>query len=374
MIVEKIRLSKPLINDKKKLFNLFREILKSGFFVQVKYVTLFEKQFAEYLEVKHAVAVSSGTAALHIALLTIGIKPGDEIIIPAYTFPATANVVELTGAKPVLVDVNIDTYNIDTKALEKFISDKTRAIIPVHLFGNPACMEEIMKIARKYDLYVIEDSAGALGSTFRGKKCGTIGHIGCFSLHPRKIITTAEGGVITTNNDNFAEKFRLLRNHGIKKKGDRFDVVTPGFNYRMNEFEAAVGIVQIKKINKLLEQRRKIAKFYMNELKKNKYIKFQEVMDGCTNSWQAFVIRLIKAENTFSLLERFQKTPIEVSIGTYAIHLLEYYSKKYRLKPSDYPNAQNLYYNCLAIPFFNGLKKSSLTTVIKTLKEQLNEI
>jgi perosamine synthetase len=244
----KIRLSKPYIGDKAEVMAMLSEMLDSGFLTQGKHVWQLEKAVAGYLGAGHAVAVSSGTAALHIALVSLGIRPHDEVIVPAYTFPATANVVELIGAKPVFVDVETDTYNMDTKKLESAITSKTRAIMPVHLFGNPADMEAIMAIAAKKKIPVVEDAAGAIGSEYKRKKCGTIGRIGCFSFHPRKVVATAEGGMLVTDDANLAAKARMLRNHGIESTPAGIDFAAAGFNYRMNELEAALGCVQMKEI------------------------------------------------------------------------------------------------------------------------------
>ncbi len=365
---EEIKLSKPYLGNKQRLMTLVEEILNSGFFIQGKYVAQFEKEIATYLGVKHAVAVSSGTAALHLSLIASGIGPGDEVIVPAYTFPATANVVELVGARPVLVDVDLDTYNILVEHIEKAISFKTKAIIPVHLFGNPADMEPIMEIAREYDLVVIEDAAGALGSEYKGKKCGTIGTIGCFSFHPRKIITTGEGGMVVTNNDDIAERVRKLRNHGMQAMGFRYDFVIAGFNYRMNELEAVLGINQMREIQKIIAERQKLAKLYMDFLRDIPNIAFQKTLPEATTVWQAFVIRL-RDRNIDSIWNILQEAGIKVNIGTYALHLLKFYVDKYGYKLSDYPNAAELYMKSLALPFYNGMAPESIKQVADTLRE-----
>ncbi|MCX7704819.1 MAG: DegT/DnrJ/EryC1/StrS family aminotransferase [bacterium] len=366
-----IRLSKPSIKNKRKIISLFDEILNNGYLIQGKYVSLLEKRFCEFLRIKNAVAVSSGTAALHLSLIASGVKHGDEVIVPAYTFPATANVVELVGAKTVIVDVDIDTYNINPVLIEENITNKTKAIIAVHIFGNPANMRGIMKIARKYGLYVIEDAAGALGSEFENRKCGTIGHIGCFSFHPRKLITTGEGGMVVTNNSDLAEKIQILRNHGFKKNYPRPEIMLPGFNYRMNELEAIIGISQIDGIKNIIEERRKLARFYMEALSEIKLIKFQKILKNCKHSWQAFIIRLKNIDNIDEISEKMKKRGVEITFGTYAIHLLSYYAKKYQLKPSDFPNAASLYKSAIAIPFYNGISKEDIKRVVESLKEIL---
>ncbi|HOJ30697.1 MAG TPA: DegT/DnrJ/EryC1/StrS family aminotransferase [bacterium] len=371
---KKIRLSKPCIENKAAVLNSASKILETGFLAQGKYVSLFESHVATYLGVKHAIAVSSGTAAIHLSLIATGIKSGDEVIVPAYTFPATANVVELLNAKPVFVDVELDTCNISTDQIEKHLTSRTKAIIPVHLFGNPANMDEILSIAKKYNLRVIEDAAGAFGSIYKGKQCGTIGDAGCFSWHPRKLITTGEGGMVVTNDDKIAELIYMLRSHGMRKNGPHFDLILPGFNYRMNELEAILGLAQIKRIKRILKERQKLAKFYSNELQNIKKITTQKVYPGCINSWQAFVIRFLTKVSRDFIIKKFQQFNIETNIGTYALHLLTYYASKYKFKPSSYPNAQSLYFSNIAIPFYNGMKDNDVRIVVKTLKGLLHEI
>lgn len=370
---EKIRLSRPYLVDKQSLMNLLEEVLESGFLVQGKYVAQFEQMVADYLGVKNAVAVSSGTAALHLCLIALGIGPGDEVIVPAYTFPATANVVELVRAKPVLVDVDLETYNLLADQIEESITPKTKAIIPVHLFGNPADMDPIMEIAKKHNLWVIEDAAGALGSIYKGRKCGTIGHLGCFSFHPRKIITTGEGGMVVTNDSDLAERIRSLRNHGIRTVEMKHDFIVAGFNYRMNELEAVVGLIQMREIQGIINERQRLAKLYMDALKDVPGIAFQKVLSNCMSVWQAFVVRFRDKDND-SILKRLRNTHIEANIGTYTLHLLHFYSKKYGYKPSDYPNAAELYSRSVALPFYNGMVPENVTQVVDTLREVLHEI
>lgn len=369
---EKIRLSRPYLGDKQSLMKLLEEVLDSGFLVQGKYVAQFEHQVAEYLGVKHAVAVSSGTAALHLSLVALGIGPGDEVIVPAYTFPATANVVELVGAKPTLVDVDIETYNLLVDQAEKFLTPKTKAIIPVHLFGNPADMDAIMQIAKKHNLWIIEDAAGALGSTYKGRKCGMIGHLGCFSFHPRKIITTGEGGLVVTDDDELANRIRSLRNHGMQVIESQTDFITAGFNYRMSELEAVLGIIQMREIQEIISERQRLAGFYMDALKSIPSIAFQKILPNCTTIWQAFVVRF-RDRGSGSILKLLRDANIEANIGTYALHLLHFYSCKYGYKPSDYPNAADLWCRSLALPFYNSMVLENIVQVVDTLREVLDE-
>lgn len=262
-----IKLSKPYITD--QCISNVVEVLRSGNLVQGQFVNQLENDVKSYLGVKHAFAVSSGTAALHLALIALGIGPGDEVIVPAFTFPATANVVELVGATTVLVDINLDDFCIDTSKIEQAITPKTKAIMPVHEFGQAAKMDDIIQLAQKYNLNIVEDAACALGAEFGSKKVGTFGELGCFSLHPRKAITSGEGGILVTNKDDIAEKVAMYRNHGIVYKDSKLDFEVAGLNYRLTDFQAALCIPQLEMLTELIECRIKQANFYRNVLKIN---------------------------------------------------------------------------------------------------------
>lgn len=240
-------------------------MLRSGFLAQGKLVEEFEEAFARYIGTQHAVAVSSGTAALHLSLLAHGIGPGDEVIIPAFTFIATANSVLATGAKPVLVDIDQRSFNLSIPAVASAVTDSTRAIIPVHLFGCPADMPQIMEIAEANKLVVIEDAAQAHGASINGRKVGSFG-TGCFSFYPTKNMTCGEGGIVTTNDAGVAEQVRLLRNHGMR---GRYDYVSHGMNFRMNEMQAAIGLEQLKKLPRFNETRRRNASLLSENLNGN---------------------------------------------------------------------------------------------------------
>jgi perosamine synthetase len=250
-----IPINKPQIDDKEReeiLKVLDEGILTSASNYGGKRVQDFEGLMANFLHVKHAVAVNSGTAALHASILAAGIKEADEILIPSFTFVATANSVACTGAKPVFVDIEKDTYTIDPLDLEKKITKRTRAIIPVHLYGHPAKMNEILEIANKHSLLVIEDACQSLGASYDGKQTGTLGEMGCFSMYASKVLTSGEGGAITTNSDDFAEKLRMIRNHGMVSG---YDTRIIGFNMRLPEISAAIAKTQMEKIQSMLDKR-----------------------------------------------------------------------------------------------------------------------
>lgn len=245
-----IPIAKPLIGKEEKRAVI--DVLNSGLIAQGKMVKQLEEDFANFIGTKYAVAVSSGTAALHLSLLALNLKPGDEIITTPFTFIASANCALYIGAKPVFVDIDENTFNIDPSLIEKKITKKTKAILPVHLYGLAANMKEIMRIARKHNLYVIEDACQAHGATINTKKVGTFGDLGCFSFYPTKNMTSGEGGMITTNNKLLAEKLKMLRSHGMKKRYYH-DIL--GFNFRMTDIAAAIGIEQLKKIEDFNQKR-----------------------------------------------------------------------------------------------------------------------
>src|SRR3990172_3188852 len=231
-----------------------------------KYIELFEKEFAAYIGVKHAVACSNGTVALHLALLSFGIRTGDEVIVPTLTYVATANAVTYTGATPVLADCEFETWNIDTKKIEALITPRTKVIIPVPLYGHPCDMEPIMDIAQRYGLYVVEDAAEALGAKYKDRMCGNIAHISTFSFYGNKTITTGEGGMVVTNDGGLAKKVRILKGQGMDPKR-RYWFPVLGYNYRMTNIQAAIGLAQIENVGKFVEKRRKIAWWYNENLK-----------------------------------------------------------------------------------------------------------
>lgn len=359
-----IRLSKPYIP--KSVYKDLRKVFESGNLVQGEFVQEFEKYVSLYLNVPFVKMVSSGTAALHLALLSLKVKPGDEVIIPAFTFPATANVVEIVGARPVLVDINLSDFCINSNLIEERITEKTRAIIPVHEFGQSADIKPIMILAEKYGLKVIEDAACALGTEFDDKKAGTFGDIGCFSLHPRKAISTGEGGMVVTSNEDLAEKISLLRNHGALKISGKLDFVTAGLNYRMTEFQAAIGIPQIKEIKTLINTRIKQADFYTELLKGEDSLITPGMFRERKNVFQTYHL-LLRGRSRDDLINKLLVNQIEANMGAQAVNCLTYYRDKYGLKEQDFPNASLAYRSGLALPIGNHLTMDEIGTVAKTL-------
>lgn len=290
-----IPINKPQIDDEERqeiLKVLDEGILTSASNFGGKRVQDFERLLADFLHVKHAIAVNSGTAALHASILAVGIKESDEILIPSFTFVATANSVACTGAKPVFVDIEKDTYTMDPLDLENKITKKTRAIIPVHLYGHPAKMDEIKEIANKHSIIVIEDACQSLGSTYDGKQTGTLGQMGCFSMYASKVLTSGEGGAITTDSDEFAEKLRMIRNHGMV---NGYDTRIIGFNMRLPEISAAIAKTQMKKIQSMLDKRasnaRKLGQLLSNKIKDKNIVLPQENQRTKYN-WYLYTVAL----------------------------------------------------------------------------------
>lgn len=364
---EMIRLIYPEIGDKE--IQEVSKVLKSGFLVQGKNVEKFEKKVAKYLKVKYAMAVSSGTAALHLSLIVLGIEQGDEVILSDFTFPSTGNVVALVSAKPILVDIDLKTYNIDPTKIEEKITPKTKAIIPVHEFGQSADMDPILKIAKQYKLYVIEDAACALGAEYKDRKCGTMGDIGCFSFHPRKAITTGEGGMIVTNNPEIAEKLRALRNHGIVNKNGKYRFEYAGFNYRMTDFQGVLGWMQMNKIDKIIERKRELAKLYDSLLKDFSGLQVPFVANGNKHIYQSYVALLNEGINRDNVIRKLKESGIETTIGTYALHSQPFYQKTYSYKKGGLKNSYNAFKQSLCLPLYRQMREEDINKIVNSLEE-----
>lgn len=360
-----IRLTKPVITDEE--VGEVNKVLKSGFLVQGKNVAKFEKMIADYLNVKYTVAVSSGTAALHLSLIALGIGKGDEVIVPDFTFPATGNVVALVDARPILVDIDLKTYNIDPTKIEEKITSRTKAIIPVHEFGQSADMEPILELSKRYNLYIIEDAACALGAEYKSRKCGTMGDIGCFSFHPRKAITTGEGGMVVTNNKQIAEKVKALRNHGMVNRNGINSFEYAGFNYKMTDFQGAMGWMQMERIDKIIERRRKLAKLYDSLLENTNSLQTPFVANGNKHIYQSYVVLLDKQMNRNVLIERLKKKGIETTIGTYVLHCQPFYQKSYGYKEGELKNSYRAFKQTLCLPLYAQMEQKDIREVAENL-------
>lgn len=367
-----IRLSVPDIGQEE--LEQIKEVLDSGYLVQGDKVEELERLVAEYLNVKNAIAVSSGTSALHLALIALGIKQEDEVIVPNFTFPATANVVELIGARTKLVDIKLDNLCIDIEQIEKKITERTKAIIPVHQFGQSARMDEIMLLAKKYNIKVIEDAACALGAEYKEKKVGTIGDIGCFSLHPRKAITTGEGGIVTTNNDELAEKIKVLRNHGISYRNGKPQFILPGFNYRMTNIQGSIGVVQMKKIEKINNKRKNIANIYNELLKDIEKITLPTELEYGKHVFQTYHIVLDETVDRNNVITKLREKGIETNFGAYAVHDQPYYKEKYQYMDYDFINSMIAHKNGLVLPLHCELTEDQIKDIVLNLDRTIKDI
>jgi len=356
-----------------------REPLMTGWLTSGPKVREFEQLFAERHKVKHALAVTSATTALHLALVALGIKEGDEVIVPAFTWVSTANVVLYCGAIVVFADIDPISFNMDPVDLKRRITTRTKAIIPVHLFGLCANMDAIKQIAGNIPL--VEDGACAAGAAYNGVPAGGLGTIGCFSFHPRKSITTGEGGMITTNDDHLADVIGMLRNHGASISEEQRhlgarpyilpDFNLMGFNYRMTDLQGAVGVVQIKKLDAFINERHQWAMYYTKELASIPWLRTPTYSNECKHGWQSYITfvdesRAPKSRN--EIMKKLQEQGISTRPGTHAVHMLNFYKEKYNIKPSDYPGAQAANDYSMAIPLHNRMSSEDFAYVVHVLK------
>lgn len=365
-----IKLSKPHIDDAS--INSVIEVLRSGQLVHGNECASFEIEIAKYLGCKECVLVSSGTAALHIALQSLDLGTNTAIIVPDFTFPATANVVALQNFRVVNVDVNLNNYTISIDALKNVIEnwrgpEKIKAIMPVHEFGCPVDMECLMNLSKEYELYVIEDAACAIGCIYNNKKIGTFGDMGCFSFHPRKTITTGEGGAIVTNDDKLADKVRRLRNHGIDYKNNKINFVEPGWNYRLTNFQAALGRRQLADLDNRIQRRSELTRYYcelLESVHKSGYIHLPELING--HSFQTFMIVLDERYSRNKVINFLKDKMIESNLGAHSLHSLQIYNN------TNYcPVGGFLYRQGLALPLYEQMTKEDVQYVCNNLVECL---
>ena len=360
-----IPLMKPDIQED-DILNVL-EVLKSGMLVQGKKVEQLENKVCEYLNVKNAIALASGTATLHLALVALGIGKGDEVILPSFSFVATANVIEIVGATPVFVDIDIDTFNIDVAKIENAITYKTKAIMPVHEFGLPCDIGVILKLAKKYGIAVIEDAACALGAKEKSKFVGTLGDLGSFSFHPRKAITSGEGGIITTNNNDLAKKIRALRNHGIEIQNNKIEFIVAGFNYRMTDIQAALLIPQLNRFEMILENKNEIAQHYLSKIK-NSNIGLPKIENSKRHTWQTFHVLLKNNLDQEKVINYLKEMNIGVNYGAQCIPQTQFYKNKYNLNvEKDFPNSLKAFQKGLALPLYNLLSENEINYIINTV-------
>ena len=365
-------------NDDRKIVNkaLTQSMLTLG-----PQIEKFEADFCKYTKAKYAIAVSNCTAALHLSLKALGIKKDDEVIIPDLTFVADANAVLACNAKPVIVDINKDDFFLSIQNIKKNITKKTKAIIPVHIYGQFCNIEDVLDLARANNLKVVEDCAHAIGTFRNSKHAGTLGNTGCFSFYPTKNITTAEGGMVITSSKTLAEKIRQLRSHGITKSLKSryssnypwiFDIIEPGYNYRMDEIRAALGISQLKRIKKINQLRKNAALYYHKKLQNIPGINLPDMVNDKTHSYHLYTIRVTKPFKLSrnQLFKKLKDSGIRTTVYWMPIH--EYTAFRKFAKKSNIINTTKIYDEILALPLFPNISKKHQDAVIKVIKSVKN--
>ena len=374
------------------------EPLRSGWLVQGPKVREFEQAWSAFTGAEHSIAVTSCTTALHLSLAALGFGPGDEAIVPAFTWISTANVVEHLGGRVVFADIDLATFNINPRCIEALITPRTKAILPVHLFGLAADMNAINAIAQRHGLWVIEDAACGFGSTLSGRHVGTLGHTGCFSFHPRKAITTGEGGMITTNDAQLAERLRCLRDHGAaisdlqRHIGPKpyllADHREAGYNQRMTDIQAALGAAQMQRADEIVSDRRQLAAHYNAAFAELDWLQTplvpsgfghgyqsypclfepEKVATALQNSDQALLRQIHERRNNW--MESLQQRGISTRPATHAVHMLSFYIDKYGLKPEEFPVAQAANDCSISLPLFHGMLSTEQSFVVDTVLDK----
>ncbi|MHC4743035.1 MAG: DegT/DnrJ/EryC1/StrS family aminotransferase [Planctomycetota bacterium] len=369
----KIHLSRPDITEAE--IQAVCDVLRSPNLSLGPKLGEFEQAFADYIGTKRAVAVNSGTSGLFLCLSAMGIGPGDEVITTPFTFIASATCIMMTGAKPVFVDIDKDNLNIDPAKIEAAITDKTKAILPVEVFGSPAGFDKVCQIAEKHNLPVIEDSCEALGSSLNGKKVGTFGKMSVFAFYPNKQMTTGEGGIIMTDDDELADMCVSLRNQGRAKGGGWLGHDRLGYNYRLSDINCALGIVQLSRIEEIKAKRHNVAKMYQEALADDDRIIVPTEPEGAEVSWFVFVIRLagdVTMERRNAILQAMLDKGIQVSNYFPPVHLQPFIKDQLACKEGDYPITEAVSKTTIALPFYNNLTQEDIDLVCQTLKQTLD--
>lgn len=366
--------SLPLLDDKD--INEVAETLKSGWVAKGPRTIAFEKRFAEYTGAKYAIAMNSATAALHTALIAGGIKPGDEVITTPMTFAATANTIIHAGATPVFVDIDPKTFMINADKIEEKITDKTGAIVPVHYMGHACDMDKIRELAKKYNLFVSEDSAHAIDTFYKGDIIGKKGDCACFSFYATKNICTGEGGMLTTNREDIAEKARIISSHGMSKTAWnrygkagswRYDIEYPGYKYNMFDIQAALGMTQMDKLSGMQARRKEIVKAYKEAFENLDAVTIPYEAEYTTHSWHLYVLRLNLDKLTIDR-DRFRELMSEANIGTSVhfipVHLMSYYADTFGYKEGDFPVTEDYFNRIISLPLYPKMTDQDVEDVI----------
>lgn len=393
----KVPITKPYFTEKEK--EMVIKPLETGWVVQGPYVKELEEKFCRFTGAKYAVATNSCTTAHFIASRCIGLQPTDEVLVPAFTWISTANAAEFVSAKPVFVDIDISSFNIDVKQLEEKITSKTKAIFPVNLFGLPADLPRIQEIAKKHNLAVVEDAACSLGASIDGVHTGTFGVCGCFSMHARKVISTGEGGMLVTHSDEIAEMARALRDHGSTRTDFERHVsdesfLLPefkwfGYNFRLTDIQAAVGVAQMEQLDYILNRRQEIARMYLEKLNNIPSLALPTTPQGWTHAYQSFVC-LVEPQKVKKAIEHKDRTMIDecsskrlwimkelkkkgvdARPGTHAVHCQQYYAQRYKIDTMGFPCAYAADRMSLALPLYTQMTQQEQDYVIKNVREVL---
>ncbi len=374
---------KPFISEEE--VNEIVDTVRSGWLSMGPKTIRFENEFNKYIGSKKSVAVSSWTAAGHLALEAFGIKAGDEVIVPTMTFPATAEIVCYFGAKPVIVDVAEDTLNISLKEIEKAITPKTKAIIPVHYGGQPCDMDEIQELANHHNLKVLEDAAHSLPAFYKGKKVGTISDVTCFSFYATKTLSTGEGGMICTNNEEISERCAIMRLHGINRDAWKrysesgswyYEVVAPGYKYNFTDLQASLGLPQLKKVDAMWESRKRISKMYTDALKDIDTIQLHTIKPDRESSWHLFPIRLnldMLNKNRAQIIDELRQKNIGVGVHFMPVHQHLFYSQTFNLSDESFPVASSVFPRLLSLPIYPGMNDENVNRVINALTDILQK-
>jgi perosamine synthetase len=370
---------RPSIGDEE--LAAVREVLESKWLTTGPATLKFEREFVQYLGARHALAVNSGTAALQLAVSVIGLQPGDEVLVPSFTFTATAEVLTYFGARPVLCDSVAGGFNIDVADAEHRITSKTKAIIPVHIGGEPCDLDATQAMTAEHGLHVIEDAAHALPASFRGRRIGTCSPLTAFSFYATKNITTGEGGMLVTDNQDYAERARCMRLHGISNEAWKrysregtwfYEVLHAGFKLNLPDILSALGSAQLSKCDQFLQRRCEIARRYCERFVNAEELELPPpVGPGCEHSWHLFLLRLRPAtlrigRNEF--IEELKKLGIGASVHFIPLHLHPYYARVYGYKPGDFPNAEDAFSRCLSLPIYPTLGDDEVERIIRTVE------
>ena len=372
----RVNLSRPDITDAE--INAVSDVLRTPNLSLGPKLREFEDAFCKYTSRKRAIAVNSGTSGLFLCLQAMAIGPGDEVITTPFTFIASVTTIMMVGAKPVFVDIDPVSLNMDPAQIEAKITDKTKAILPVVVFGDPTGLDTVCDIAQKHNLFVIEDSCEGLGSDIAGKKVGTFGEMSTFAFYPNKQITTGEGGMILTDDDELADLCVSLRNQGRGKGGGWLAHDRLGYNYRLSDINCALGIVQLSRLEEFIAKRKNVANMYLEALDGDERLIVPKSPADCRMSWFVFVVRLagknINIEKRNEILKAMLARGIQVSNYFPPVYLMPFIAKKYGLKAGDFPTTDEVCKRTMALPFHNNLSKEDVQLVAKELKQTLDEL